>query len=97
MDVNLKSRNVCILCCDSIPFANTKAPHVLHRSIIRLVLVGLSVAIALQKRQCTVRSHELITVKLLQYSILFLSYIYNGMRNERVMFTYDLVRQYKTE
>ena len=33
----------------------------LHRSIIRLVLVGLSVAIEFQKRQCTVRSHGLIT------------------------------------
>jgi DNA-binding transcriptional ArsR family regulator len=33
-----------ILCCDIILFANTKAPHVLQRSIIHLVLVGLSVA-----------------------------------------------------
>jgi hypothetical protein len=55
--VNLKSRNVLILYCENIPLAKTKAPQVLHRSIIRLVLVGLSVAIALQKRQCTVRSH----------------------------------------
>jgi len=39
-----------ILCCDIIPFANTSTSHVLQRSIIRLVLVGLSVAIALQKR-----------------------------------------------
>ncbi|HEY7082558.1 MAG TPA: hypothetical protein VH500_22945 [Nitrososphaeraceae archaeon] len=56
--VNLKSCNVLILCCDSTPFAKTKALQVLQRNIIRLVLVGLSVAIELQKRQCTVRSHE---------------------------------------
>jgi len=61
----MKSFRVWILCCDSIPLANTKAPHVLHRSIIRLVLVGFNVAIALQKRQCTVRSHESIIDKLL--------------------------------
>jgi len=41
----------------------------LHRSIIRLVLVGLRVAIALQKRQCTVRSHESIVDMLLYYNI----------------------------
>jgi hypothetical protein len=57
--VNLKSRNVLILCCDSIPLANTRAPHTLHRSIIRLVLMGL-VAIELQKRQYTARSHKSI-------------------------------------
>ena len=34
-----------------------EALHVLHRGIIRLVLVGLSVATVLQKRQCTYRSH----------------------------------------
>ena len=38
-----------------------KALQVLQRSSIRLVLVGLSIVIELQKRQCTVRSHELIT------------------------------------
>jgi hypothetical protein len=37
----------------------------LHRSTILLVLVSLSVAMELQKRQYTVRSHELITDKLL--------------------------------
>jgi len=56
----MKSFNILILCCDIIPLANTKAPHILQRSIIRLVLVGLSVAIELQKRQYTVRSHESI-------------------------------------
>ena len=63
--VNLKSRNVLILCCEYTPLANIKVLHILHRSIIRLVLVGLSVAIELQKRQCTIRSHESIDVKLL--------------------------------
>jgi hypothetical protein len=63
--VNLKSLNVLILCCENNPLANTRAPQVLQRSIIRLVLVGLSVAIELQKRQCTVRSHKSITGKLL--------------------------------
>ena len=71
----MKSFNILILCCDNIPLAKINAPHVLHRSIIRLVLVGLSVAIALQKRQCTYRSHESITDKLLWYSISYLSYI----------------------
>jgi len=63
--VNLKSRNFWILCCDNVPFANIRALHVLHLSIIRLVFVGLSVAIALQKRQCTIRSHDSRTVNLL--------------------------------
>ena len=54
--VNLKSCNVWILCWDNIPLANTKTPHVLHLSIILLVLV-LSVAMELQNRQCTIRSH----------------------------------------
>ncbi|HEY7572717.1 MAG TPA: hypothetical protein VH796_15235, partial [Nitrososphaeraceae archaeon] len=63
--VNLKSRNVLILCCENNPLANTRAPHTLHRSIIRLVLVGFNVAIELQKRQCTVRSHGSIIDKLL--------------------------------
>lgn len=36
------------------PFsANISITHIIH-----LVLVGFSVAIALQNRQCTVRSHE---------------------------------------
>ena len=65
MGVNLKSRNVLILCCDNIPLANTKALYVLQRIIMRLVLVGLNVAMALQKRQCTVRSHESVRDKLL--------------------------------
>jgi hypothetical protein len=73
--VNLKSRNVIILCCEYTSLAKTKALHVLHRSIIRLVLVGLSVAIELQKRQCTARSHELIIDKLLLYDMFYLSYI----------------------
>jgi hypothetical protein len=47
--VNLKSLNVLIRCCDNIPFAKTEALHTLHLSIMRLVLVGLSVAIELQK------------------------------------------------
>jgi hypothetical protein len=63
--VNLKSRRIWILCCEYAPLANTRALHVLHRSIIRLVLVGFNVTIALQKRQCTVRSHESIIDKLL--------------------------------
>jgi len=60
--------------------AKTNAPQMLHRSIIRLVLVGFSVAIELQKRQCTVRSHELKTDKLLYYNTSLLSYIYSGKR-----------------
>jgi hypothetical protein len=36
--LNMKSGNILILCCDNNPLANTKAPHVLHLSIIRLVL-----------------------------------------------------------
>ena len=67
-----------ILCCDIIPLAKTKALHVLQRNIIRLVLVGFNVAIALQKRQCTIRSHELITDKLLMYNSSLLSYIYSA-------------------
>ena len=63
--VNLKSRNILILCCDNIPLAKINAPHVLHRSIIRPVLVGFNVAIDLQNRQCTVRSHEFRTFNLL--------------------------------
>ena len=50
-DLNLKSFNIWILCCDRSPFANTRALNVLHLSIMQPVLVGLSVAIALQKRQ----------------------------------------------
>jgi hypothetical protein len=42
--------SVLTLCRDNIPWAKTKAPHVLQRSIIRLVLVGQSVAIVLQKK-----------------------------------------------
>ena len=53
----MKSFNVLILSCDSSPLANTRAPHVLHRNIIGPVFVGLRVAIVLQKRQYTVRSH----------------------------------------
>ena len=71
------------LCCDAIPLAKTKAPQVLHLSIIRLVLVGLSVAIVLQKRQLTYRSHELITDNLLMYSISYPSYIYSAKRISR--------------
>ena len=78
----MKSLNVLILCCDIIPLAKTRRPHVLHRSIIRLVLAGLSVAIALQKRQCTVRSHESITDKLLQFNTSYLSYIYSAYREQ---------------
>ena len=61
----MKSFKVWILCCDNIPLAKINAPHVLHRSIIRPVLVGFNVAIDLQNRQCTVRSHESRTVNLL--------------------------------
>ena len=75
--LNLKSCNVWILCCDNIPFAKTRAPHVLHLSIIRPVLVGLSVAIELQNRQCTIRSHESITDNFLWNNIAYLSYIYS--------------------
>jgi len=50
--------------CDSKPSANTDAPQVLHKHI-RPVFVGFSVAIELQNRQCTVRSHGLIIDKLL--------------------------------
>jgi hypothetical protein len=70
---NIKFFNVEIPCCNNIPLAKTKTPYVLQRSIIRLVLVGFNVAIELQKRQCTVRSHELITDKLLYYNALYLS------------------------
>lgn len=66
--VNLKSRNVLILCCDIIPLAKINAPQTLQRSIIRLVLVGLSVAIELQKRQYTIRSHGSIIGMLLYYN-----------------------------
>ena len=76
----MKSFNILILCCDKDPFAKTKALHVLQRNIIRPVLVGLSVAIALQKRQCTVRSHESITDKLLQFNTSYLSYICSAKR-----------------
>jgi hypothetical protein len=48
-----------------VPLAKTKALHVLHRNIIRLVLVGFNVAIELQNRQLTVLSHEFRTVNLL--------------------------------
>jgi len=61
----LELRFKVVLCCDNIPLANTKAPHVLQRSIIRPVFVGLSVAIELQKRQYTVLSHDSITDNLL--------------------------------
>ena len=61
----MKSFNVLILSCDSSPLANTRAPHVLHRNIIRPVFVGLRVAIVLQKRQYTVRSHGSRAVNLL--------------------------------
>ena len=61
----MKSFNVLILSCDSSPLANTRAPHVLHRNIIRPVFVGLRVAIELQKRQYTVRSHGSRAVNLL--------------------------------
>jgi hypothetical protein len=53
-----------------------------QRNIIRPVLVGLSVAIELQQRQCTVRSHKSITNKLLQYNTLHLSYTYGGKREQ---------------
>ena len=43
--------------CNSKPLANASAPLVLHLSIIRRVYVGLAVAIELQSRQYTVRSH----------------------------------------
>jgi len=66
--VNLKSRNVLILCCENNQLANTRAPQVLQRSIMRLVLVGFNVAIELQKRQCTVRSHDSTTDMLLKYN-----------------------------
>src|SRR5690242_7401575 len=69
-DMNTKSFNVWILCCDIIPLANARIPHTLHRSIIRPVLVGLSVAIALQKRQSTVRSNGLIPDELLMFIML---------------------------
>jgi hypothetical protein len=46
-----------IMFCDSKLLANTGAPQVLHLSIIRPVFVGLSVAIELQNRQYTIRSH----------------------------------------
>lgn len=61
----MKSFNILILCCDNNPLAKTNAPQTLQRSIIRPVLVGFSVAIELQNRQCTVRSHESRTVNLL--------------------------------
>jgi hypothetical protein len=54
----------------------------LQRSFIRLVLVGLSVAIDLQKRQCTVRSHESIANNLLQYNTPHLSHICSGKREQ---------------
>jgi Phage integrase family len=53
----MTSCNIWIFCWDNVPFAKTRAPHVLHLSIIRPVLVGLSVAIELQNRQCTILSH----------------------------------------
>jgi hypothetical protein len=59
--LNMKSGNILILCCDNIPLAKIKILHVLHRNIIRPVFVGFNVAIDLQKRQCTIRSHESIT------------------------------------
>src|SRR5690242_13563056 len=64
-DVIMKSCNFWIPCWDTIPLANTKTPHVLHLSIIRPVFVGFRVAIDLQKRQSTVRSHESIIGNLL--------------------------------
>jgi hypothetical protein len=45
----MKFLNVLIICCDNIPLAKTKALHVLQRSIMCLALVGLSVAMELQK------------------------------------------------
>jgi hypothetical protein len=54
----------------------------LQRNIIRLVLVGLNVAIELQQRQCTVRSHEPIANKLLQYNTPHLSHKYGGKREQ---------------
>ena len=56
--LNMKFGNILILCCDNIPLAKIKTLHVLHRSIIRPVLVGFNVAIDLQNRQHTVHSHE---------------------------------------
>jgi|tagenome__1003787_1003787.scaffolds.fasta_scaffold20475813_2 hypothetical protein len=47
--VNLKSLNILILCCEINLLAKTRAPQVLQRSIIRLVLVGFNVVIELQK------------------------------------------------
>ncbi|MGA9845726.1 MAG: hypothetical protein WBP64_06195 [Nitrososphaeraceae archaeon] len=47
----------------------TKAPHVLHLNIIRPVFVGFSVAIELQNRQYTIRSHGSFTDNLLRYII----------------------------
>jgi len=61
-----------------MPLAKTKALHVLQLNIIRLVLVGFNVAIALQNRQCTVRSHESITDKLQYYNTSLLSSIYSA-------------------
>ena len=61
----MKSFNIVILCCDNIPLAKINGPHVLHRSIMRPVLVGFNVAILLQNRQYTVRSHGSRTVNLL--------------------------------
>ena len=81
--VNLKSRNFWILCCDNIPFANIRALHVLHLSIMRPVLVGFNVAILLQNKQCIYRSHGLITDNLLMYSISYPSYIYSAKRISR--------------
>jgi hypothetical protein len=49
--------------CDSKPLANTSAPQVLHLSIIRRVFVGLTVAIELQNRQYTIRSHGTLHLK----------------------------------
>ena len=63
-----------------IPLAKTNAPHTLHRSIMRLVMEGFNIAIELQKRQCTVRSHESIIDMLLYYNIPYLSYIYSAKR-----------------
>ena len=37
---NMKSFDVVIPCCNNIPLAKTKAPHVLQRSIICLDFVG---------------------------------------------------------
>jgi len=61
--------------CDRSPFAKTNNEHVLHRNMIRLVLVGLSTAIALQNRQCAYRSHGTITDKLLYYNALCNLYV----------------------